>query len=130
MTSKEALKRETITRMVGVNPRSCMKCGKCTASCPAFEEMEYHPHQFVSMIAEGNIEKLIESKGLEYCLGCFACLERCPRGVEPTRFIEAVRDLKLREQGASAMKAEDVPLVLDKEMPGQLFVSAFRKYTK
>ena len=27
-----------------------MKCGKCSATCPAYDEMEYHPHQFVSMV--------------------------------------------------------------------------------
>ena len=25
---------DTIKRISGVNPRKCMKCGKCTASCP------------------------------------------------------------------------------------------------
>ena len=41
---------DTIKRISGVNPRKCMKCGKCTASCPAYDEMEYHPHQFVDMV--------------------------------------------------------------------------------
>ena len=126
----DILKQEAIAHMVGINPRSCMKCGKCTAVCPAFDEMEYHPHQFVSMIANGNIAPLLKSKGLENCLACFAYLERCPRGVEPSRFVEAVRTMALREQGKSAMKAEDIPAVLDSEMPGQLLMAAFRKYTK
>ena len=38
---------EIVTRISGVNPRKCMKCGKCTAACPAYDEMDYHPHQFV-----------------------------------------------------------------------------------
>lgn len=33
---------ETVTRISGVNPRKCMRCGKCSASCPAYDEMEYH----------------------------------------------------------------------------------------
>ena len=41
---------DTVTRISGVNPRKCMRCGKCSASCPAYDEMEYHPHQFVSMV--------------------------------------------------------------------------------
>ena len=28
---------ETVCRISGVNPRKCMKCGKCTASCPAYD---------------------------------------------------------------------------------------------
>ena len=31
---------ETVTRISGVNPRKCMRCGKCSASCPAYDEME------------------------------------------------------------------------------------------
>ena len=47
---------DTISRISGVNPRKCMRCGKCTASCPAFDEMDYHPHQFVSMVENGRID--------------------------------------------------------------------------
>lgn len=126
----DLLKREQVIRMVGVNPRTCMKCGKCTATCPSFEEMEYHPHQFISMVEEGRIEQLMNSKGICNCLACMACLERCPRGVEPARFVEAVRDLQLRRQGNNFMKPEDVPQVLDPDLPQQAIVSAFRKYSK
>ena len=56
--------QEEILRISGVNPRKCMKCGKCSATCPAYDEMEYHPHQFVSMVQKGEIEKLMASKGL------------------------------------------------------------------
>ena len=67
---------ETIRRISGVNPRKCMKCGKCTASCPAYDEMEYHPHQFVDMVENGRIEELMKSRGIYLCLSCFACVER------------------------------------------------------
>ena len=130
MKKVDLLKKEQVERMVGVNPRNCMKCGKCTATCPSFDEMEYHPHQFISMVEAGRVEQLMDSKGIENCLSCFACLERCPRGVEPARFVEAVRDLKFRQQGANHIKPEDITAALDPEMPGQLIVSAFRKYSK
>ena len=82
---------DTIARISGVNPRKCMRCGKCTASCPAFDEMEYHPHQFVSMVENGRIDELLASRGIYTCLSCFACVERCPRNVEPAKLIEAVQ---------------------------------------
>ena len=40
--------RDTVLRITGVNPRKCMKCGKCSGTCPAYDQMEYHPHQFVA----------------------------------------------------------------------------------
>ena len=59
-----------------------------------------------------------------------ACIERCPRGVEPAKLIEAVRLTAIRQKGANRLKAEDVPAQLDADTPQQLLVSAFRKYAK
>ena len=122
--------RKQILRMSGVDPKKCMKCGKCSASCPSYDEMEYHPHQFVYMVDKGDIGPLLESESLYKCLSCFACIERCPRGVEPAKLVEAVRLLAVRKQGQNHMTADDVPDMLDEELPQQAIVSAFRKYTK
>lgn len=122
--------REEVTRMSGVNPRACMRCGKCSATCPAYDEMDYHPHQFVSMVENGDIEPLLASESLYLCLSCMACVERCPRGVEPAKLIEAVRLTAIRQKGANHLKAEAVPALLDEDTPQQLLVSAFRKYAK
>ena len=121
---------EFVKRVSGVNPRKCMKCGKCTASCPAYDEMEYHPHQFVDMVENGRVEELMASKGIDMCLSCFACVERCPRGVEPATFIEAVRLAMVRRQGGDMLKPEQIPQRLDEALPQQAITSAFRKYRK
>ena len=121
---------ETIKHISGVNPRKCMKCGKCTASCPAYDEMEYHPHQFVDMVENGRIDELMASRGIYMCLSWFACVERCPRSVEPAKLIEAVRLAVSRQQGKDHLKPEQIPQILDPEMPQQAFTSAFRKYKK
>ncbi len=122
--------REELIRQSGVNPKKCMKCGKCSATCPAYDEMEYHPHQFVSMVETGDIKPLLESEALYKCLSCFACIDRCPRGVEPAKLVEAVRLSVIRKQGKNRMTANDVPEFLDEDVPQQLIVSAFRKYSK
>lgn len=121
---------ETVTRISGVNVRKCMRCGKCTASCPAFDEMEYHPHQFVSMVENGRIDELLSSKGIYTCLSCFACVERCPRNVEPAKLIEAVRLAVIRQQGKDHLRPEQIPALLDDELPQQAITSAFRKYKR
>ena len=122
--------KEEIVRMSGVNPSKCMRCGKCSATCPAYDEMEYHPHQFVNMVDSGDIEPLLNSKSLYKCLSCFACIERCPRGVEPAKLVEAVRLSLIRQQGANYMTPDDIPAAVDEDTPQQLLVSVFRKYTK
>lgn len=130
MENKKARTLEQILRTSGVNPRKCMKCGKCSATCPAYEEMEYHPHQFVAMIENGDIEPLLKSESLYKCLSCMACIERCPRSVEPAKLIEAVRTVVLREQGNVRLRTDDIPELLDEELPQQAIVSALRKYSK
>lgn len=121
---------EEILRISGVNPRKCMKCGKCSATCPAYDEMEYHPHQFVSMVQKGKIEELMQSKSIYRCLSCFACIDRCPRNVEPAKLVEAVRLAVVRQQGMSHMRPDDVPELWNEDLPQQAIVSAMRKYNK
>ena len=130
MENKNARRKEQILRMSGVNPLKCMRCGKCTATCPSFDEMEFHPHQFVYMVETGNLEPLLKSDSIYKCLSCFACVDRCPRQVEPAKLIEAVRLSVIREKGANHMTADDIPARIDDEMPQQALVSAMRKYAK
>ena len=122
--------QEEIIRISGVNPKKCMRCGKCSATCPAYDEMEYHPHQFVNMVESGDIEALMNSKSIYKCLSCFACIDRCPRGVEPAKLVEAVRLSVIRKQGANHLTPDMIPTMLDEDLPQQAIVSAFRKYTK
>ena len=121
---------EIVKRISGVNPRTCMKCGKCSGACPAYDEMDYHPHQFVDMVENGRLEELMNSKGIYMCLSCFACLERCPRSVEPAKLIEAVRLAVIRQQDRNHMKVEQIPPIVDEDLPQQAITSAFRKYRK
>ena len=122
--------KERILEVSGTNARKCMRCGKCSATCPSFDNMEYHPHQFVYMVESGNIEPLLNSDSLYNCLTCFACVERCPRGVEPANLVEAVRLEVIRKQGANHLMPQDIPAIVNDDIPQQAIVSAFRKYTK
>ena len=130
MMNKTEREKEQILRISGVNPRKCMRCGKCSGTCPSYDEMEYHPHQFVYMVESSDIETLKNSPSIYKCLSCFACVDRCPRGVEPAKLIEALRLSVIREKGANHMTANDIPQLLDDEMPQQAIVSAMRKYSK
>lgn len=126
----------------GANPKKCISCGKCTASCPS--SMPLPPHKIVKYAAQDTLpafekgnnpydnDRLRGVDSLLQCLSCFACTERCPRGVEPAALIEALRVQMLRPQGENYFYADDVTewLDLDEDMPQQLLVSVFRKYRK
>ena len=121
---------ERITQISGVNPLKCMKCGKCSASCPSYEEMDIKPHQFVSYVQNEDIESLMASKSVWRCLSCFACIERCPRNVQPGKIIDIARQMLIRQRGQEGLSADEIPQLLDEEMPQQLLMSAFRKYRR
>lgn len=130
MQNKNDRLKEQILRSSGVDPRKCMRCGKCSGTCPSYDEMEYHPHQFVYMVENGDIETLMKSQSIYKCLSCFACVDRCPRSVEPAKIIEAVRLAVIRQLNGDRMTANDIPSKLDPDMPQQALMSALRKYSK
>ncbi len=121
---------ELIKEISGVNPLKCMKCGKCSASCPSYNEMDIKPHQFVSYVQNEDIEALTASKSLYKCLSCFACVERCPRGVKPGKLIDAARQVVIRQRGQEHLSPDEIPALLDEDTPQQLLMSAFRKYRR
>ena len=123
-------KAELICRISNVDTKKCMKCGKCSASCPACDSMDIRPHQFVSYVDRGEIEPLLKSKSIWKCLSCFACVERCPRDVKPGKLIDAARQLVIRQRGQNYLTADEIPELLDEELPQQLLVSAFRRYRR
>ena len=128
MDKKEQI--QLIKERSGTDAKKCMKCGKCSGRCPAYADMDIKPHQFVSYIEKGEIDKLLNSKSIYTCLSCFACVERCPRGVAPANVIEAVRQEVIRKQGGNTIMAENVPEMIDESTPQQLLVSMFRKLNK
>ena len=131
MSQKEIdLLKSQLLLISGVEPKKCMVCGKCSGTCPNYDAMEYHPHQFVQMVENGEIQKLMENKSIYACLSCMACLEKCPRQVEPAKLIEAVRLAVLRQRDNDYLEPENVPAKLDEDTPQQLLMSGFRKYRK
>ena len=126
----EQKRAEMIKEISGVNPLKCMKCGKCSASCPSYNEMDIKPHQFVSYVINEDIESLVKSKSLWKCLSCFACIERCPRDVKPGKLIDAARQIVVRERGNTYLDPDEIPELIDPDTPQQLLVSAFRRYRR
>ena len=126
----EHSRAEMIKEISGVNPLKCKKCGKCSASCPSYNEMDIKPHQFVSYVINEDIESLVRSKSLWKCLSCFACVERCPRDVKPGKLIDAARQIVVRERGGNYLLADDIPELVDPDTPQQLLVSALRRYRR
>lgn len=131
MKMTDEYKKEKVIEISGSAPSKCMKCGKCSASCPNFDSMDIKPHQFVSYVLDGRIDELMESVTLFKCLSCMACVERCPRNVKPGKLIDAARQLLIRQKDKNYLLADSVPeMCKDEDVPQQLLVSAFRRYKR
>ena len=48
----------------------------------------------------------------------------------PFLLVEAIRLMVIRQQGGNHLTAEQVPGMLDEDLPQQAVVSAYRKYSK
>jgi succinate dehydrogenase / fumarate reductase iron-sulfur subunit len=81
----------------------CILCGSCTSSCPSFwADGEYlGPHAFLKAYRfvvdsrdEGrreHLEAVDDRHGIWRCHTIFNCVEACPKSLNPTKAIEALK---------------------------------------
>lgn len=50
--------------------------------------------------------------------------------MKPGKLIDAARQVVLRQRGGDHLTPEEIPALLDPELPQQLLVSAFRRYKR
>ncbi len=118
-----------LKRLAATDVNCCIQCGRCSANCPAAFKMDLLPHRMVWELMQGNAATLLEANSPWKCLSCFACAQRCPRGVSPAAVMEAVRLTAIRAQGGNKINPTDLENY-DADMPQQALVAAFRKYNK
>jgi len=119
-----------IAAISGQNVAECYQCGKCTASCPVTSAMDILPHQLLRFLQLGLTEALFSCNTIWLCASCFTCAGRCPRGIDLPGVVEALRVSLLRKRGFTPLQVKAIPSLLDKGIPEQALVSAFRKYSR
>lgn len=55
--------------------------------------MEYPPRKIIAMIRAGMRGEVLSSNSMWFCLSCYMCTARCPRGVQPTELAHALESL-------------------------------------
>jgi heterodisulfide reductase subunit C len=75
----------------------CFQCGTCTAGCPTVYAMDYTPRQIMRMVNLGMRDKVLKSTTIWVCASCFTCQSRCPRGVEITGVMSALKSIAMKE---------------------------------
>ncbi len=90
--------------------------------------MDPLPRQIMRLVQLGLEEKLAISKTFWLCATCLTCTVRCPRGVDVSRVMEALRLLTLRKNIDFVEPSKIDPETIA-ELPQIALVSGFRKLT-
>jgi len=100
----------------------------CSASCPVRFAMDLSPTQVIRLVQVGKVERIFESNTFWICSTCFACQARCPRNINITKVMEALRQIKLRKE-QDVISINKIPKEELKILPPIALVSNFRKTT-
>ncbi|MGQ9583953.1 MAG: 4Fe-4S dicluster domain-containing protein [Anaerolineae bacterium] len=117
-----------VEEISGQDLLACYQCGKCAAGCPVAFAMDLLPSQVIRLAQLGCIEELLETETIWLCAACQTCYTRCPKGVDLSRIMEALRELALKARG-DHLDVARVPIEDLAEFPQQAFIAGFRKYT-
>ena len=129
--SATKLKSEFVRRvsdLSGQNLNLCYQCGKCSAGCPMSSVMDLLPNQVMRLVQLGLEEDIGNSKTIWLCASCLICTVRCPKGVDISRVMEALRLITLRKNINHLEPSGIRPEIIAK-MPQIALVSSFRKLT-
>ncbi|MEM2870202.1 MAG: 4Fe-4S dicluster domain-containing protein [Thermoplasmata archaeon] len=116
---------EEVAALCGESFTGCYQCGTCSAGCPFAEEMDLTPDEVIRFVIM-NKKSVLSSRTIWLCSSCFICAERCPRDINLTKVMEALRQIVLR-QNIDRVRISDLTEEEKKHIPQIAFVSLFRK---
>ncbi|HIE17361.1 MAG TPA: (Fe-S)-binding protein [Dehalococcoidia bacterium] len=80
--------------------KMCYQCGLCTGVCPWNQLTTFELRKLIHKTQLGTVD--FEDEEVWRCVGCKACVERCPRGVDVPYIMRAIRRV-ITEIGAGAV---------------------------
>lgn len=84
--------RSQVEAISGQSILACYQCGECTAGCPVAYTADLMPNQVTRMVQLGQRD-VLSSSMIWLCVGCETCATRCPKGVELSRVMDALREI-------------------------------------
>ncbi len=116
---------QEVEDLCGENLFGCYQCGTCSAGCPFIDEMDLSPDEVIRYVILDRKE-VLNSKTIWLCASCFTCAERCPRNINITKIMEALRQIILRKK-IDRTDLKKLSKDEKKTIPQMAFVSLFRK---
>jgi heterodisulfide reductase subunit C len=118
---------EKVEALSGQRLAGCYQCGTCAATCPFHTAMDLLPDALIRHLLFG-LPGVLGRQTFWVCAGCDSCTDRCPRGIELPRVMEALRQITIRERGDQLIVAE-IPEAALHELPPIALVASMRRNT-
>jgi len=81
----------------GERIRHCLQCGLCSGSCPLSLYMDYTPRRLMHLSREGFKEEVLGSYTIWLCTCCYACMVECPKKINITHLMYALKTRAMQE---------------------------------
>lgn len=81
----------------GERIRHCLQCGLCSGKCPLSLYMDYTPRRLMHLSREGFKEEVLESSSIWLCTACYACMVECPKKINVTHLLYALKQRAIEE---------------------------------
>ncbi len=72
----------------------CYQCGTCTGSCPSGKRTPYRIRNIIRKSLMGLKSEVLNDEAIWECVTCYACQERCPRGVAIVDVVKIIRNMQ------------------------------------
>lgn len=84
-----------VEELANTRLNDCYQCGKCTAGCPRGDVMDVPPTRIMRAVQIGNVEGAARADSIWRCLSCLTCSARCPKSVNVSGVIDALRQISV-----------------------------------
>ncbi len=108
---EQGFKTRLAASLPGDTSNYCFACTTCTASCPVvgnfdnpLEALGMLPHQMIRAANLGLGDIIFDSNMLWSCLGCYACQDNCPQGVQITDVFYELKNLAMENAKERALE--------------------------
>ena len=87
-----------VEELSGQDMLACYECEECVAGCVAGFTTEYLPTELIQFILRGAVDKALDNSTIWFCATCPTCVAHCPKGVDLSRIMAALRQLSLDDK--------------------------------